>query len=202
MRVGTSSVVVCAALLLHAGIAGAQQRSLTLADVLARAREQAPQIASARLALEEARGRLVGASLRFQQNPEVDATVGNRQRPTAGSRTSRSASGRPSSLGRDVRLESPARTPRSTSIGGCRRNHPGGPACRGRGVLPCRSREGTHRLLAATEDLAARVYTTADRRFRAGDIAVLDVNSPGPHWPACGPNGRRRRRRGPSPSAS
>ena len=53
--------------------------TLTLAEVLARAREQAPQIVSARLALEETRGRLLGASLRFQTNPEIDAGVGNRQ---------------------------------------------------------------------------------------------------------------------------
>jgi cobalt-zinc-cadmium efflux system outer membrane protein len=32
------------------------------------------------------------------------------------------------------------------------------------------------RLLDTTQDLAARVYSVADRRFRAGDIAVLDVN--------------------------
>ena len=54
---------------------------MTLAEVLARAREQAPQIVSARLALEEARGRLVGASVRFQANPQIDAAVGNRNGP-------------------------------------------------------------------------------------------------------------------------
>ena len=32
------------------------------------------------------------------------------------------------------------------------------------------------RLLNATHELAASVYATADRRFKAGDIAVLDVN--------------------------
>ena len=53
--------------------------TLTLADVLARAREQAPQIVSARLAVEETRGRLLGASLRLQSNPEIDAGLGNRQ---------------------------------------------------------------------------------------------------------------------------
>ena len=56
MRIGRSAVAVCAAVCLQAGTADAQSRSLTLADVLARAREQAPQIVSARLALEEARG--------------------------------------------------------------------------------------------------------------------------------------------------
>ena len=32
------------------------------------------------------------------------------------------------------------------------------------------------KLLNATHDLASSVYAAADRRFRAGDIAVLDVN--------------------------
>jgi hypothetical protein len=36
-----------------------QTRTLTLTDVMTRAREQAPLIVSARLALEEARGRLL-----------------------------------------------------------------------------------------------------------------------------------------------
>ena len=54
---------------------------MTLAEVLARAREQAPQIVSARLAVEEARGRLLGASVRFQTNPEIDAALGNRNGP-------------------------------------------------------------------------------------------------------------------------
>ena len=79
MRIGRSAVAVCAAVCLQAGIAGAQSQSLTLADVLARARDQAPQIVSARLALEETRGRLLGASLRFQANPEIDVGLGNRQ---------------------------------------------------------------------------------------------------------------------------
>ena len=61
--------------------AAAQGRALTLPEVLARAREQAPQIVSARLALEEARGRLLGASVRFQANPQIDAALGNRNGP-------------------------------------------------------------------------------------------------------------------------
>jgi len=65
MRMGCRTVAVCAAVCLQAGVSGAQSRTLTLADVLARAREQAPQIVSARLALEEARGRLLGASVRL-----------------------------------------------------------------------------------------------------------------------------------------
>ena len=81
MRTGTRAVAVCAVVCLHAGVAAAQSRVMTLAEVLARAREQAPQIVSARLALEESRGRLAGASVRFQSNPQIDAAIGNRNGP-------------------------------------------------------------------------------------------------------------------------
>jgi len=81
MRIGSSAVAVCTAVCFQAGSVSAQTRVLTLADVLARARDQAPQIVSARLALEETRGRLLGASLRFQANPEIDASLGNRNGP-------------------------------------------------------------------------------------------------------------------------
>jgi len=79
MRIGRSAVAVCAAVCVQAGSAGAQTRVLTLADVLTRARDHAPQIVSARLALEETRGRLLGASVRSQANPEIDVGLGNRQ---------------------------------------------------------------------------------------------------------------------------
>ena len=81
MRIGWCAVAACAAVCINVGTSAAQGRGLTLAEVLNRAREQAPQIVSARLALEETRGRLVGASLRFQTNPEIDAAVGNRNGP-------------------------------------------------------------------------------------------------------------------------
>ena len=68
---------LCAASL-WPGAAGAQI-VLGLADVLVRAREQAPQIVIARLAVAEAQGRIAGASLRLQMNPELDLNAGNRQ---------------------------------------------------------------------------------------------------------------------------
>ena len=55
MRTGTRAVAVCAVVCLHAGVAAAQSRVVTLPEVLARARDRAPQIVSARLALEESR---------------------------------------------------------------------------------------------------------------------------------------------------
>lgn len=78
MRTVMMTLALSAMACLHAVSASAQERSLTLADVLALARERAPQIVSARLALEETRTRLVGANLRHQSNPALDAWAGNR----------------------------------------------------------------------------------------------------------------------------
>jgi len=177
MRIGLRAAALCAALCLQAGMADAQSRSLTLADVLARAREQAPQIVSARLALEEARGRLLGASLRFQTNPEIDAALGNRSGP--GTRFTDFEVG----LGQS--FEPSAR--RSARIAGASAAIAQGSAnidevtrtvLRLAASAYYRAVHANERikLLNATHELAASVYATADRRFKAGDIAVLDVN--------------------------
>ena len=177
MRIGSSAVAVCAAVCLHAGIAGAQSRSLTLGDVLARAREQAPQIVSARLALEEARGRLLGASLRYQTNPEIDAALGNRN--GSGTRFTDFEVG----LGQS--FEPGAR--RSARIAGASAAIAQGSAnidevtrtvLRVAASAYYRAVHANERikLLNTTHALAANVHAIADRRFKAGDIAVLDVN--------------------------
>jgi outer membrane protein, heavy metal efflux system len=177
MRIGSKAVAVCAAVCLHTGVAGAQSRTLTLADVLARAREQAPQIVSARLALEEARGRLLGASLRFQANPEIDAGVGNRN----GTDTRFTDF----EVGLAQSFEPGAR--RSARIAGANAAIAQGSAnidettrvvLRSAAVAYYRAVHANERIrvLVATQELAAGIYSTADRRFKAGDIAVLDVN--------------------------
>ena len=55
--------------------------ALTLELALARAREHAPAVLSARARIEEARGRLQTASLLLRENPEVDGAAG---RPSSG----------------------------------------------------------------------------------------------------------------------
>lgn len=73
---------LCAALCgpcrLCAAAATAQPTSLALPDVIARARSDAPDVVVASLTLEEARGRLVGASQRRQTNPDPDTALGRR----------------------------------------------------------------------------------------------------------------------------
>jgi cobalt-zinc-cadmium efflux system outer membrane protein len=177
MRMGTRAVAVCAVICLHAGPVAAQGRSMTLEEVLARAREQAPQIVSARLALEETRGRLLGASVRFQANPELDGSLGNRNAPEA--RYTDFA------LGLGQRFEPGAR--RSARIAGANAAIGQGSAnidevtrtvLRLAASAYYRAVHANERikLLNATQELAQGVYAIADRRFKAGDIAVLDVN--------------------------
>jgi cobalt-zinc-cadmium efflux system outer membrane protein len=177
MRIGRSAVAVCAAVCLQAGTADAQSRSLTLADVLTRAREQAPQIVSARLALEEARARLLGASLRFQTNPEVDVALGNRSGPDTrftdfevgldqsfeprARRSARIAGGNAAITQSTANIDEVTRTILRLAASAYYR------------AVHANERI---KLLNATHELAASVYATADRRFKAGDIAVLDVN--------------------------
>jgi cobalt-zinc-cadmium efflux system outer membrane protein len=145
--------------------------------VLSRAREQAPQIVSARLALEEARGRLVGASLRLQSNPQIDAAVGNRNGPETrftdfelglgqsfepGARRSARIAGANASIAQTTaNVDEVTRSVlRSAASAFYRAVHA----------------NDRIRLLNAVFELASSVYSTADRRFKAGDIAVLDVN--------------------------
>ena len=177
MRMGTRAVAVCAVVCLHAGTAAAQGRVMTLAEVLARAREQAPQIVSARLALEEARGRLLGASVRFQANPEIDAALGNRNGPDTrftdfelglgqsfepGARRSARIAGANAAIAQSsANIDEVTRTVLRLAASAYYR------------AVHANERI---KLLNATHELAQSVYATADRRFKAGDIAVLDVN--------------------------
>jgi outer membrane protein, heavy metal efflux system len=177
MRTGTRAVAVCALACIHAGVAAAQGRVMTLAEVLARAREQAPQIVSARLALEETRGRLAGASVRFQSNPQIDAAIGNRNGPDTrftdlelglgqsfepGARRSARIAGANAAIAQtSANSEEVTRTVLRLAASAYYR------------ALHAKERI---KLLNATYELASGVYSAADRRFKAGDIAVLDVN--------------------------
>ena len=177
MRIGSRAIAVCAAICVPTGVAHAQSRTLTLAEVLARAREQAPQIVSARLAVEETRSRLLGASVRLQSNPELEASLGNRegldsrftdfeigvgQNFEPRSRRSARIAGAHAAIAQSsANVDETTREVLWLAAGGFFR------------ALHAQERI---RLLVATQELAANVHSVADRRFKAGDIAVLDVN--------------------------
>jgi cobalt-zinc-cadmium efflux system outer membrane protein len=178
MRMVTRTVAVGAVVCLYGSGAAAQGiATMSLTDVLARALEQAPQIVSARLALEEARGRLTGASVRLQSNPQIDAAVGNRNGPDTrftdfelglgqafepASRRSARLAGANAAIAQSVaNVDEVART-----------------VLRDAAAAYYRAVHANERikLWNAAYELASAVYSSADRRSKAGDIAVLDVN--------------------------
>ncbi len=173
MRVARAALALAGVVLLCPA-AGAQT-VLTLADVLTRARERAPQIVSGRLGLAEARGRVVGASVRLT-NPEIAAAGGDRRN---GSRST------DLELGLSQRFEPPG--VRSARIAGANARLAEAAASADettRGVLRDAARTFYQAVFAAerirlfmtAETLASAVFDAADRRYRAGDIPALDVN--------------------------
>jgi cobalt-zinc-cadmium efflux system outer membrane protein len=170
-------VLYATLLCLHAGAAAAQGDDLTLAGVLARARAQAPQIVSARLALEETRARLVGASLRSQTNPDFDFFGGRRTGAGGAFADFEVALGQtfePSSRRAARRAGATAAVAQAVAgVDDVTRT-----VLRDAAAAYFRAVHANHRiaLLDAAEALASNVHATADRRFRTGDIAVLDVN--------------------------
>lgn len=155
----------------------AQAETLSLADVLTRAREQAPQVVSGRLALDEVRARVLGASLRFQQNPEIEAALGRRRADTDRftdielrisqpfePRSRRAARIASVSAAVDLSSADLDETIRLVMRQAAIAYYQG---------LHAAERE---RLWMTAEKFAAGIEQAADRRFRAGDIAILDVN--------------------------
>lgn len=154
----------------------ASAQALTLADVVSRAREQAPRVASARLAIEESRARLIGANARTS-NPDIEGAIGNRRASggatldldvgisqrfePSGRRAARIAGAEASIAEAEANLDQARRSVTLDAVAAYLRG------------IQASERD---RLLAAAETLAVALHDTADRRFRAGDIAVLEVN--------------------------
>ena len=118
-----------------------------------------------------------GASVRFQSNPQIDAAVGNRKGPDTRFTDFELGLGQSFEPGARRSARSPAPTPPSPRLLRIpRRSHE-----RCSGWRRPRTYRAVHaneriKLLSATHDLASAVYAAADRRYKAGDIAVLDVN--------------------------
>ena len=177
MRMGTRTLAVCATVSCMTGSAAAQGRVISLQEALARAREQSPAIVSARLSQDEARARLAGASVRLTSNPQLEGAVGNRdgqgvrftdfelgisQAFEPGARRSARLDGANAAMAlSSAQTEEATRLVlRDVSLAYYRLAHA----------------DGRIRLLNGAEDVAMRLFTVAERRFQAGDIAVLDVN--------------------------
>lgn len=154
-----------------------QSDGLTLAEVLARARAASPEIVSAQLSVGEARARLTGAMVPWAQNPQVDGA--------AGRRTGAQGDFTDWQIGISQPFEPPSRraarmagADAAMAQGTARVNEITRIVLRNTASTYYRAVHAGARLgqLAEAEELASGIYQAADRRFRAGDSAVLDVN--------------------------
>jgi outer membrane protein, heavy metal efflux system len=155
----------------------AQQNAMTLDQALARARQRAPQILAAQDRIDEARGRLRGASILLQENPTFEVSAGPRLSQSGnvtdydvslgqsfelgGRRASRIAGAqaaveRETATSRDVLR----RLLRDVSFGFVR-------------SLAAKERL---RLAEASSTIAAELFQSMNRRYQAGDVPILDVN--------------------------
>lgn len=153
------------------------QSPLTFQQALTMARERAPRVAVARARIDEARGRLAGAQVRFRDNPVVDASAGPRWLETGNVTDYEFGLSQTVELGnrRDARIAgAEASIARETAVSDAtiRQLVREVAVAYVRGLLA-----GTRiDVLRAAETLAKEALDVAERRFRAGDLAVLDVN--------------------------
>ena len=159
-------------------IAGyAQQAAMTLDDALSGARNRAPQILAAQDRIDEARGRLTGASVLFQENPTIETTVGPRFSPS-GNTTDYDVSGSQSiELGgrRSARIagaRAGVERETATSLDVVRR------LLRDVSLAFVRGLAAKERLALAeaSNKIADELFQSMQRRYDAGDVPVLDVN--------------------------
>jgi len=171
-------IIVVTGLVLSALTTAAQTQPvvLTYADALERARSAAPAVVAARMRIEEARGRVIGASLPFSTNP----TLG-----VEGGRRSGAASTADYGVELAQELDLPAR--RRARIDAARAivaqetqraMESERQVLRDVATTYLRALEARERADAATNGkrLADEALHIAGRRYAAGDVAQLDVN--------------------------
>lgn len=170
----------CGAVLVSLTLAttvSAQSVHLSLAEALARARDESPAVLIALARIDESRARLVGARLRFRENPSLDVASGPR-RTEAGTRLDLE-------VGFSQRFETGGQ--RAVRIAGAEADIQSAVATGDDARHEALARVGTifyrvahaqsrWTLLQSAEQAAAEVVRIATLRYEAGDIAVLDVN--------------------------
>jgi outer membrane protein, heavy metal efflux system len=159
------------------GAWGQQDNPITLNQALARARQRAPQILAAQARIEEARGRLAGASVLFQENPTLEMGAGPRYSPTG------------DTMDFDIVLS------QSFEVGGRRAARIAG-ARAGVDRETATTRDVVRKLLRdvsvafarglaskerlrlaeASNKIASELLQSMERRYQAGDVPILDVN--------------------------
>jgi len=153
-----------------------QGTPLSLEEALERARQSSPAIVAARLRIEEARGRVVGASLPFSTNPTVEVEGGSRSGEV-------STTDYGVEIAQDLELPQRRRARIDAAHAGVTQEEQR--ACEAeRAVLRevatvfFRAVESQERADAAAsgKHLADEALRIAERRYAAGDVAQLDVN--------------------------
>src|SRR6476661_9756020 len=154
-----------------------QSTNLTLEQALSRARLRAPILLSARARIEEARARLRGSSILQQTNPMVEGTVGPRfSDPSNVTAADVSVSQDFEAFGRRSARIAGAQAGVSREIAAS--HETARQLLRDVATSFARALAASERLkvLAAGDQLASAFLDTAERRFQAGDIPVLEVN--------------------------
>jgi cobalt-zinc-cadmium efflux system outer membrane protein len=160
-----------------APLRGQTQNVLTLDQALNRARLKAPVLLSAKARIEEARGHLKGASMLLQGNPVIEGTVGPRL-----SDQGRTTDGDISvtqdfeAIGRRSARIASAQTGVTREIAASRET--GRALLRDVAVAFMRALAANEKLkvLTAAEQVSSGFLDTAERRYQAGDIPILEVN--------------------------
>ena len=165
-----------ASLATAASVASAQS-TLTYQQALTMARDRAPRVAIARARIDEARGRLIGAQVRFRDNPVLDLAAGPRRLETGTVTDFEVGLSQVFELGerRAARIDAAqAAVSRETAIADASLRQ----VVRDVAVAFVRALAAQNRLeaLRVDEGLAKDAFDVADRRYRAGDVAVLSVN--------------------------
>lgn len=155
----------------------AAAEELTLSAALQRARERAPQLLIEAQRVEEARARLSGASRRFTENPEVEVATGQRSAPEGSSTDFEIAAHQSIDLPqrRSQRINAAtAGVEEATQL----RDVVLRDLLREVAIAFTDAAVADRRIGTATQNtqLAQQTLTVAERRYKAGDIAQLDLN--------------------------
>jgi outer membrane protein, heavy metal efflux system len=165
------------ALFVCSAVSVSGQQSITLDQAFARARARAPLIIAAQDRIDEARGRLTGASVLLQENPSIETSLGPRYSPNGDTTDFDVSISQPLEPGgrRGARIEG-ARAgidrQTATSRDVARR------LLRDVGVAFSRGLAAKERLrlAEASSKIADELFQSMKRRFQAGDVPILDVN--------------------------
>lgn len=169
--------ILSIALVCLAGRLVQAQTVLTLDQALNRARLKAPALLSAKARIEEARGHLKGASIFLQSNPAVEGTIGPRFSDQGNTTDGDiSVSQDFEAIGRRSARIAGAQAGVTRELAASRET--GRAVLRDVATVFMRALAANEKLkiLTAAEQVSSGFLETAERRYQAGDIPVLEVN--------------------------